>query len=359
MRRAVYNCALVLFVLTSLLSCSKTSKFTIDGELTNGAEEKIFLEQTSLSGDIVLDSAKLSKRGTFSFKHKSPEYPDIYHLRIGSSRFVFCIDTTEHITIRGDVANLSKINDIEGSDATRQIAELRRSLVENSAEQHRELQKQIILANPKSIVAYFALHQTKNGTYLLSPYNQDDMVYYRAVATAFNTFMPNYYRSKALYGQVLSIINAQKTEIANAQIRQLISESENAFLEISLPDENGEIRKLSDHKGKFVVLDFSAIAMEGSTAYIFQLKEIYNKYHSKGVDIYQVSADNNRLLWQQSAKNLPWTTVRSETGLYDDCFISYNVQMLPTLFLLDKKGNPVGRYGSFRDLRESIEKCLR
>ena len=171
--------------------------------------------------------------------------------------------------------------------------------------------------------------------------------------------MPDYYRSKALYKQVLDVIKEGKANQAVARMQQFIEESENAFLEITLPDETGEIRSLSEYKGKLTILDFSAVAMPNSAAYLFDLKDVYNKYHSRGVQLFQVSADNNKLLWQQTAENLPWTTVRSEDGPRDKCFLTYNVQRLPTVFLLNKKGEVIGRFTSFDDLSRKIEKCLK
>ena len=347
-------CTVLLFA-----ACNKSKSFIIDGHITETEGSTLYFEQTATSGNILLDSAMLKADGGFRFKQKSPMYPDIYQLRLNGKRFVFAVDSTEHITITATGETFALPEEIAGSPETELIIKLRNSLINNDIEKHRELQKEVILTDPKSTVAYFALHQTKNGEYILSPYNADDLICYRAVATAFHVFMPEYYRSKALYSQVLNIINAEKNNITNAQMRKFIEDSPNAFLEISLPDENGEICNLSAHKGRYTVLDFSAVSAEWSTAYIFQLKEIYNKYHNKGLDIYQVSGDPNRIVWQQSANNLPWTTVRSENGISDNCFTTYNVLALPTIFLLDKQGLVLGRYNTFKDLGDKIEECLR
>ena len=57
-------------------------------------------------------------------------------------------------------------------------------------------------------------------------------------------------------------------------------------------------RSLSDLRGKVIVLDFSAIEMEQSKGYIFELRELYNRYQSRGMAIYSVSLDRNKLLWE-------------------------------------------------------------
>ena len=341
-----------------LSACREKQQFVIEGCLTDADGQTLYLEQTSTQGNIGLDSAVLKENGRFYFKQKRSQYPDIYLLRLDRKLLYVVIDSTEHVSIRAAAESLALTDNIEGSPKTLQLQQLRHSLLNNSTDMHRQLQKQLIISDPRSIVAYFALYQSKNGQYLLSPYNDDDLPYFRAVATAFHTFMPDYYRSKALYKQTLDIINQNKSAQAALLLHQFIEESDNAFLEITLPDENGKMQSLSQFKGKLTILDFSAVAMPNSTAYLFDLKDVYNKYHSRGVQLYQVSADRNKLLWQETAQNLPWTTVRSELGPQDQCFLTYNVRQLPTVFLLNEKGEVVGRFFNFDELSRKIEKLL-
>ena len=356
--RDVLSRLLLACVALTFAACESADTFQISGVVKDAPADVLRLEQTSLSGNIVLDSLELPTSGKFSFKQKRADFPDIYQLRLGSQRFVFVVDSTEQLEVELDAHDFVTPISIRGSMKTEQLAELRYSLLNSSLQQHRELQKNIILQDPRSMVAYFALHQTKQGQYILNPYNEDDLPYFRAVATSFNTFMPDYYRSKALYNQVLSVINEEKAAASRLRLQQMIDEADNAFLDISLPDENGVVASLSQFLGKVIVLDFSAVQMPQSTGYIFELRELYNQYHSRGLEIYSVSADRGKLLWQQTAENLPWTTVRSEIGIQDKVYLTYNVQSLPTLFLIDRNGEIVGRFADFSELKKKIEQCL-
>ena len=355
MKKILYICC----VAVTFTACQKKQQFTIDGIITDASNSTLYLEQTTPSGNVCLDSVVLKDDGKFRFRQPRAEYPDIYQLRLNTRKLLLAVDSTEHITISTSSDSLSLTDHIQGSEKTLQVTALRRSLLAGDIAAHRELQKKTIMDDPRSIVAYYALLQSKDGRYLLSPYNSEDLPYFRTVATAFNAFMPEYYRSKALYKQVLSIINEEKAAQAAQLMQQFIEESDNAFLEITLPDESGKLQSLSQFKGKLTVLDFSSVAMPNSAAYLFDLKDVYNKYHSKGVQLFQVSADRNFLLWQQTAENLPWTTVRSEQGPLDQCFLTYNVQRLPAVFLLNKKGEVIGRFTSFDDLSRKIEQCLK
>ena len=110
-------------------------------------------------------------------------------------------------------------------------------------------------------------------------------------------------------------------------------------------------------RGKVIVLDFSAIEMKQSKGYIFELRELYNRYHSRGMAIYSVSLDRNKLLWEDGVANLPWTNVYAGEQAIE-VLTRYNVQSLPTLFLLDRKGNVQGRYTNFEQLDADIRKYL-
>ena len=181
---------------------------------------------------------------------------------------------------------------------------------------------------------------------------------YQAVATSFQTWMPQYERTTALYGQVLDVLRAERSLQNQAAMQQFIQEADNAFLDITLPDEQGELQSLSDLRGDVIVLEFSHSMMNQYVEYNFELRELYNKYHKQGLAIYSVSLDNNQLAWEQATEHLPWVTVRADQNASASVLMQYNVQGLPTLFLLDRKGNGQGRYIKFKQLEADIQKYL-
>jgi glutathione peroxidase-family protein len=349
---------IILFVFAlALIGCQHTPTFTIEGKITHANGETLYLEHTGLVKTTALDSCVLDANGDFKLHAVAPEHPDFYRLRIASQSLPLAIDSTEIVAITASRDSLSHTLAIEGSDNSLAIAQLRATARTASREQLREHAKTIIVTNPRSLAAYYAVFLKQGGQYIWNIFDAADRRMYQAVATSFNVWMPNYERSKALYAQVSDIIKAEREIQQQAAMRQLINNAENTVLDISLTDDNGITQSLTDLRGKLIVLDFSAIEMEQSQGYIFELRELYNRYHNRGVTIYSVSLDRNKLLWEDGVVNLPWTNVYAGEQAIE-VMTRYNVQSIPTLFLLDRKGNVQGRYTNFEQLDADIRKHL-
>ena len=124
-----------------------------------------------------------------------------------------------------------------------------------------------------------------------------------------------------------------------------------------LKDNRGNVRRLSDLKGKVVLLDFHLFSGDGSADRIMMMRDIYNKYHSRGFEIYQVSVDADEHFWKTKTAALPWISVRMDDN-NTKVLSNYNVQAVPTFFLLDKNVNVVKRDAQIKDVNAEIEALL-
>lgn len=341
-----------------LVGCTKQPTFTISGTLTNAADKTIYLEHTALLGTTIVDSCHIDTDGNYSLEAPAPTYPDFYRLRVGSRSLPLAIDSTEHVQVSASLDSLPYTLNINGSEVSAQMAQLRASARTATREVLREQTQKIILANPRSLVAYYALFLKQNGLPIWDMADPSDRRLYQAVATSYNLWMPEYNRTKALYNQVLEYMQAERSLRSQLAAQQLIADSENAFLDITLPDAKGQMQSLSQYRGKVIVLDFSSTEMEQYVAYNFELRELYNQYHKQGLEIYSVGIERNLLAWEEATENLPWLTVRALDNEITEVLTRYNVQSLPTLFLFDKEGNVQGRYTDFTALEADINKYL-
>ena len=72
---------------------------------------------------------------------------------------------------------------------------------------------------------------------------------------------------------------------------------------------------LTDLKGQVVLLNFHAFSLPESPEYIMQMRELYNAYHARGLEIYMVSLDENVHFWKESVASLPWINVYDTQAL--------------------------------------------
>lgn len=375
----------ILFFLTliGLTACNSGNKFHIDGIVDGGEGEMIYLEHTGLLKTTTLDSAKINAKGEFSFSAIRPAYPDFYRLSLDNKQVYFAIDSTETIEISSTFDNFGSDYKITGSQSNEDILKLRQSVLKiqqkanefvrgmNPAkaeqlkaeiftliEAHKAMARPIILKDPKSTAAYFAIYQKVNNTYIFSPYNKEDKPYCAAVATAFQAYMPEYERTKNVYGLVMDAIKTEREARNKEYLNEVIANSSAGYIDIELPDRTGEVKKLSELVGQVVLIDFSAYQTRESVQYTFALRELYNNYHEKGFEIYQVSLDRNQAIWEQSIANIPWVCVRDVEGPNTVYAGTYNISSIPTYFLMNRKGEIIGRDFDLSTLKREIEKNL-
>lgn len=347
-----------IFILIVFVACQNKPSFMVEGSLTHAEGQKLYLEHTQLRQTTIIDSCQLDASGRFSFQAQAPQFPDFYRLRLGKQYLILAIDSTEHIYVSAHADSLALSAAIQGSEASLKIAQLRSWARSQNIEQLRAKTQQLIISNPRSLVAYYALFLKVNAQPIWDMADPADRRLYQAVATSFNLWMPEYERSQVLYNQVLQYMQAERSVRNQLAAQQLIAESENAFLDINLPDSKGGMQALSQHKGRVILLSFSSTEMEQYVGYSFELRELYNRYHQRGLEIYSVSIDRNLLAWEDAVQHLPWTNVRAVDSDAIQVLTLYNVQTLPTLFLFDRKGNVQGRFIDFKELDTNIQKYL-
>ena len=371
----------VLFfaVLLLLASCNRSGKFSISGNITDANGEMLYFEKNGLLKDSLIDSVKLNANGNFKFKTKSPKYPELYRLKVKDQKLILGVDSIENILVKGSAKQLINAK-ITNSQQSNQIQNLRKKVLalqldfdkigkEPNAQKkvalrdtfqthldfHRREVLDMILNNPLSMASYFSLYQQISDNFIFNPYEKEDLKYYRAVATSFQTKMPEYERTKNIYNLVLSAIKENRKARQQVDWSKLEVNEISGFVDIELKDKNGYPQKLSTFSGKPILLDFFAYESEARVEHTFELRDLHKKYSSQGLQIFQVSIDQNKMFWQKNVSNVPWTAVFDETG---NTAQLYNIRQIPTLFLIDKKGTIIGRYTSMSALKADLSKAL-
>jgi peroxiredoxin len=240
-------------------------------------------------------------------------------------------------------------------------AEVRDSLMKMLYYYKEEVKNDYIFKEPYKSYAYFALFQTLGPWLIFDPKNNsEDVKVFAAVATSWDTFHPGAERGENLHNIAIEGLKNARMIAAKNQVNA-IDESkvvEAGVIEVALTDNKGKLRRLTDLKGKVVLLDFHIFAMEDSPKRILSLREYYNKYHAQGLEIYQVSLDGNEHYWKQMTAALPWISVRDEEGLNSPLLLQYNIPTVPEFFLIDRQNNLVKRSEQMKDLDAEIKALL-
>lgn len=380
---------LAVIVPLLLAACGENkSNFHVDGQISGAEGKMLYLDAAALDGIHVLDSVKLKASGDYSFSHQRPEAPDFYRLRLDDRIVNFVIDSTETVGISGSADKFGLDYTIEGSESNHKIKELSLKLADLQGRIDRltaeyqsgsllpgiyndsidrmvsnyknDVKMNYILTAPNTDYAYFALFQRLNGYLLFDPLtSRDDVRCFAAVATSFNNAYPHSERARNLYN--IAMKGMRNTRTGSQQVVELPEGSqinESGIIDITLRDIDGRERKLSDLKGKVVLLDFTAYATEVSASHNYMLRELYDKYASRGLEIYQISLDSNEHFWKTTADNLPWICVRDSRGTYSDLLTLYNVTALPSVFVISRQSELSARPESVDAVESAVKAVL-
>ena len=117
--------------------------------------------------------------------------------------------------------------------------------------------------------------------------------------------------------------------------------------EIQMRDPQGNIRKLSDLKGKVVLIDFWASWCRPCRMENPNVVRTYSQYkdaafkNGDGFEVFSVSLDQNKAAWQKGIlqDKLTWENHVSDLQSWRNAAAQqYNVNSIPATFLLDGEG---------------------
>jgi len=376
--------ALVLAAL-SVASCNN-NKFTVEGQIAGAKDSVLYFENVGLEGINVLDSVKLNDNGDFSFSQDANTAPEFYRLRIADQIINVSIDSTETVQVKGQYPGMASNYTVSGSENCSKIRELALKQIDLQAKAialqsntelgiakandsiqtlinayKEEVKRNYIYKEPYKAYSYFALFQAIGNYLIFNPRtNKEDIKAFAAVATSWDTYYPHAERGQNLHNIAIEGMKNQRIVAAqNADIQIEASKVQEAgVLDIALLDNKGNMRHLTDLKGQVVLLDFHVFALKDSPARIIQLRELYNKYHAQGLEIFQVSLDGDEHFWKQQTAALPWINVRDEDGTSSQRLVLYNIQTVPDFFIIDRGNNLVKRAAQIADLEAEIKKLL-
>lgn len=368
--------------ITLLMSGCGKEMFHVEGAIGNAKDSILYFEHNGLTGFTTVDSVKLDAKGAFSFASDKVNNPEFYRLRISGQIINIAIDSTETVKVDAKYPQMATDYSVNGSYENEKIKQLALkqinlqaqcqalyseqpqaadSLVQQLIQAYKyDVSHNYIFKEPMKAYSYFALFQyivvNNEARLIFNPtVDPEDNKVFGAVATSWDTYFPNSERGQNLHNITIKGMRDNRIAAANKQNIQIEAE-ETGVIDLPLRDNKGNMHHLTDLRGKVVLLDFHAFSLPDSPEYIMQMRELYDKYHAKGLEIYMVSLDENEHFWKESVATLPWINVYDNTGI-SEAYTSA-ATATPIIYLIDRSNTVVRNPAQIKNLPKEIEALL-
>ncbi|WP_421796850.1 redoxin domain-containing protein [Haliscomenobacter sp.] len=363
--KAVFSLFVMFFCTLSSFFPGTEKGFTLTGNVSGFSDgTQLYLEDVTSGMGQMMDSTQV-QNGQFQFKGHLPEgvrkvwvrtkdFSDYKAFWLENSIIQFQAQKGKfrQAEIKGSAAHLSEAQlyaslspydkKIDSLETLRQkdTSKVQRILLKQQITQQEEQKKQQVVSfiqnNPNSILSIYQMNiwATTWGREL------SKKLYDPLSAALKNT----------PYGQNVGAYIALNQDIKIG----------GPFVDFSQENLQGQKVKLSDYRGKIVLLDFWAAWCGPCRADNPKLVAIYQEFHEKGFEVLGVSLDTRKEHLQEAVikDKLPWVNVSDYNGDKNRAALIYGVTGIPDNFLIDKNGNIVARGLRGEKLKEKLKELL-
>lgn len=356
-------------LLLSLFGCVSRDGFVVKGYITNNKAPVdsgiIYL----FNGDLSYADTTQIVNGKFTFSGKVTT-PDLYYIMVeGSRAFAQIFLENDRFSLEASLDRNMKDIKIEGG--------------ENQALFSKETEKEREIGLKYQFDALNAEYQNpetpqKRKDEILEIFNKIKVEVKEYRLKLMDEYPSSYFTLKNILGSVdqfsfeeasrrLAVFQSDSHFAGNEDVKAILKAIEQMKLiqpgmkapDFSIPDRDGNITKFSDicKANKITLLDFWASWCAPCRKAHPYIKEIYAKYHSKGLEIFAVSFDSSRDKWLEAIEEdgLPWlhfSDVRHWNSVSRDLYL---VTYVPQYVLVDSKGIILKRKISESEIAQYLE----
>lgn len=362
------------------VSCAHVA--TIDGVLEQAPSSEIVVKLLDVNRYEVLDTVAVDASGRFSCKVEVEEgQPEFVYLFRGERKIAsLLLSEGEKVTVKADTIGNYTVTGSEESEKLAQVEKdyaavaarmdaLTRKLDSASDDEAAAISRQVyneyvayyrdrvryVMENSKSLTSVPVFYQVLGEN--LPVFGQiTDAIHFNNICDSLETVYPDSKYVKAL---------RKEAEARHSQMElnaRLGTAEEIGFPDISLPDMNGKKVVLSGVESKVIILHFWTATEAAQKMFNMDvLAPLYEKYHSKGLEIYQVALDPDKVTWANVVREqkLPWINVCDGLGGNSPYAILYNINALPSTFVICDGELVDGRTGSEKALERTVAKLLK
>lgn len=352
--------AIVMAFYVAIACTNERSRIT--GHITESKGKMLYFEYVDAALTKTIDSVKLRNSGKFHFSAQL-KMPDFYQLRLENNQIIsLLVKPSESIRVKANGNQMTRSLELTGSSESENLNKVIRYLNETRInldsvgrlyasaatdtmrerlykeytailESHRKYSMAYLLTHTNSLTCIYVLYQELSpGNYVF--YKTKDLQFFKIVRDTLSKYYPKSKHVVAFRQNANRILNNYQSQV----LMGMADTVKTGLPAVELKDLNGKVRKLSSLKGKYVLLTFWASWNEDCVEQNLQLKEVYQRYNRQNFEILQVSFDNSPEEWKRAIRfdELPWVSVIDPTFPRSAIAVNYNVQSLPSNYLIDK-----------------------
>ena len=374
--------AFVTLIIMALIACGNAgaggngknknvsgSEYLIEGKITNApASSQIYLDRYLFSQQQqTIDTATIAADGSFTFRGNLPE-KGFYIVRLSQTANWLVGLFGGKLSFTADANNTAQYQ-VEGNPQSKAVAEfVTRAGGDQVAmnQMNQAYQQARMSGNVQNMISIQQQYTSKH---------QEAQEYLKNYADSTSSPLLALFAVSLLNPEENSeyidktIAKAEKEIPQSTYVKELKAKTEQATRlsmgkkapEFELKNPKGENMPLSATQGKVVLLDFWASWCRPCRIENPNVVKLYDKYKSKGFEIYSVSLDQNMQKWVQAIEqdNLKWKYHGSNLqGWQCPVAKQYDVSSIPQTFLLDREGKIIAKNLRGQALEQKLQEIF-
>jgi peroxiredoxin len=364
---------ILLFLSVIFITGCRKNSVTVTGSITGmGAGKYLLLREVKPGVLEPVDSVIPGQDGNFTFRTET-EWPSFYMLSAGTDDFLTILASPgEKIKVTAARNSLSSPFSVTGSKGTGVMNDFRKEqqvvikelesltkvyndsilskklpLIMDSLDRRaadivagfREKAVTMLDDNGSSMVSIYLLNQQiVPGLQLFDP-AKDPQIYYKV-----DSLLYEQYPESDLVLDLHNFVSGLRKSVSiNSIAGGTIREGE-LLPDITLPDPEGDTISLSSKRGRIVLVDFWAAWCPPCREENPNLVKLYDMYHYRGFDIFQVSLDQRKEDWTGAIRNDRlgrWTHVSDLKYRDSEVVKRFGLTEIPANFLIDREGRVI------------------